>query len=80
MRLPRPHELNGWQRLWVVGAGLGLLALLLLVLTQGAAHHWSEWVTMLALWFATLLAVYGLGLAVTWIVGGFRHPPRRDDR
>jgi hypothetical protein len=61
MRLPHLHELNGWQRLWVVAAVCYFLLLMLSVVVYGLGRITRRDVVDIAMvWLVPTLAAYAL--------------------
>ena len=69
-------RINGWQRLWLLASILWAVVILLLagvLQSDGVQSVPSANVVLFVvrLWIVPVLAVYGFGLGLAWVIRGF---------
>ena len=64
--------LNGWQRLWLLASMLWAVALVLLAGVPDRGWTMQSALLVLRLWIVLVAGVYGFGLALAWVMRGFR--------
>lgn len=75
-------RMNGWQRLWALAAALwGLfVAGMMATLSSDPAAVAQRWLSVafgLAFWLVPVTFAYALGVAVAWVIAGFRAGQKR---
>ena len=60
------NKANGWQRLWVV------YAILVVLYNLSIAYRYEHPLHMLYVISVIVFSTYALGLAISWIIKGFK--------
>lgn len=64
--------LNGWQRLWLVASILWAVVVLALAGTPDRGWTMQSALFVVRLWIVPVAALYGFGLGLAWVRGGFQ--------